>query len=139
MHNIFATSVWLYLGDALFVTFLIIGTASAIGRTALILKRTLTLSIPQHAIKPLITFQIVWLTTGLILFKAIILMGGPGWSHNVGTGNHGSVQFSTAGEAIAAITTAAGLYLTIKNLTRLGIVTLRPRSGACAPSIKGAE
>jgi hypothetical protein len=110
MKNIFLSSAWLYLGDVSMVALLIWGVCF----TALMCARKIDLQLRMNfttsQVRKFCAFQIIWLLAGLVLFKLIILQGGPGFDHTVGTGNHGSVQFSTAGEAIAAILTLVGLY-----------------------------
>ena len=110
MNNIFASSIWLYLGDVLLVAYLLYGTADLIAQAAKRTGHTITTNLTSEQLRRIATFQILWLLTGLIAFKWIILQGGPGFTHTVGTGNHGSVQFSTAGEAAAAIVTLYGAY-----------------------------
>ena len=110
MKTIWATTIWLYLGDVCFVGLLIWGASWAAIRAATTTARQLKLRITYSQLQKFMTFQVVWLLLGLIGFKFIILQGGPGFTHTVGTGNHGSVQFSTAGEAVAAILTIAGLW-----------------------------
>jgi hypothetical protein len=110
MKTIWATSIWLYLGDVCFVGLLIWGTSWAAIRAAQRTSRMLRLNLSYTQLKHFMTFQVIWLLTGLIAFKFIILQGGPGFTHTVGTGANGSVQFSTAGETAAAALTAIGLW-----------------------------
>ena len=109
MNNIFASSIWLYLGDVLLVAYLIYGTIATIDRASQHRLHHLLPNLTTAQLRQIATFQVIWLFTGLVAFKWIILQGGPGFTHTVGTGNHGSFQFSTAGEIAAAITT---LYCT---------------------------
>ena len=109
MKSIFASSAWLYLGDAIMVASLIYGALALTTRIAEQTHRHVTTSITAKQLRNFARFQIAWLVTGLVGFKWVILQGGPGFTHTVGTGNHGSVQFSTAGELVAALVTLYGL------------------------------
>lgn len=110
MKTIWAQSIWLYLGDVIMVSLVVWGACWACIRTAQSGARALRLNLTYRQLQHFMAFQTIWLLAGLIGFKFIILQGGPGFNHLVGTGNHGSVQFSTAGEAIAAALTLIGLY-----------------------------
>jgi hypothetical protein len=106
MRSVFASSIWLYLGDVLFVSFLLVGTVSLAARLAR--RWACRLAVAPRQLRNFMLFQIVWLFLGLVLFKLIILQGGPGFTKAVGTGNNGSVQFSTIGECFAALVTGYG-------------------------------
>ena len=108
MNNIFASSIWLYLGDVLLVAYLIYGTIAITDHASQHRLHHLLPNLTAAQLRRIATFQIIWLFAGIVAFKWIILQGGPGFNHTVGTGNHGSVQFSTAGEIAAAITTLYG-------------------------------
>lgn len=110
MKNIFLSSAWLYLGDVSMVALLIWGVCFTTLQCAREIDLQLRLNFSANQVRKFCAFQIVWLIAGLVLFKLLVLQGGPGFSHLIGTGNHGSVQFSSAGEAIAAILTLVGLY-----------------------------
>jgi hypothetical protein len=109
MNSIWATSIWLYLGDVVFVAFVIWGTAEATIWAATRIGRELKLNLTYTQLRKFALFQIIWMLASLVLFKFIILQGGPHFNHLIGTGDHGSVQFSTLGEAFAAIATIVGL------------------------------
>lgn len=118
MNSIWATSIWLYLGDVVFVAFVIWGTLSAAVWACTRLARELKMTLSYNQLRRFAAFQIAWLFASLVLFKFIILQGGPGFNHLVGTGNHGSVQFSTIGEGFAAVVTLIGLARWVRFMAR---------------------
>jgi hypothetical protein len=118
MNSIWATSIWLYLGDVVFVAFVIWGSLETAIWAVKKMCRDLKMNLSYTQIKRFAIFQVVWLFASLLLFKFIILQGGPGFSHIVGTGNHGSVQVSTIGEGFAAIATIIGLIRWVRFVAR---------------------
>jgi hypothetical protein len=109
MNSVFATSIWLYVGDVIFVGAVLTGLATL---NLMIARRITTsplITISDRAANKVMIFLTAWLLAALILFKFIILQGGPTFTKLVATGNHGSVQFSTLGEIAAGIATGIGL------------------------------
>ena len=140
MKTTLGTTLWLYLGDSIFVGLLLLGTVSLINTIATRLHHSITFhALTTKQLRHAGYFLTVYMIATLACFKFIILMGGPGWNHTIGTGNHGSVQFSTLGEATAAIVTVLGLFRWGKLATAHGIANLgsrEPRQGATLPAAK---
>ncbi|MCU1362394.1 MAG: hypothetical protein JWM55_222 [Acidimicrobiaceae bacterium] len=107
---IWISSAELYLGDVILVSALVGGLIATIGLSVKHSRKFIILDIDTNHLKRFMYFQIGWLLAALVLFKFIVLQGGPGFTKSVLTGKHGSVQFSTAGEIAAAVVILVGLY-----------------------------
>lgn len=121
MKSIWYSTFTLYAGDSIMVAALIAGTIAAVGAWVRHTRRFLILDLPEESLRNFAFFQIIWLMTGLVLFKAVVIQGGPHIGRFLLTGDHGSVQFSTAGEAVAFALMLFGLY----RWGRWGVNTMR--------------
>jgi hypothetical protein len=66
-----------------------------------------------------VVLQWVWLCAALVLFKFVVLQGGPGFTKEVLTGAHGSVQFSTVAEVLALALCGIGAGRWARKASRL--------------------
>jgi hypothetical protein len=110
MKNIFASSYFLYLGDVMFIVLLTTGCGFAIGSIIRHSRRYVVLDLETRQLNKLMIWAVAVSFLNLVAFKFDIL-----WSHGqvsklILTGNHGSVQFSTAGEAAAFALCMYGAY-----------------------------
>ena len=125
MKSVFLSSIFLYLGDVMMVALLFAGTGFTVGAIIRHSRRFVVLDITERNLRQFAAFQIIWLSAGLILFKFVVLQGGIGIHKSILTGNHGSLQFSTAGEAAAALLALYGFYRITKSGTKHVRVTAR--------------
>lgn len=73
-------------------------------------RRWVIIDLTHQQLKHLAAFATVYLMAGLILFKFVVLQGGPGFTKAVLTGKHGSLQFSSAGEITIGALTLLGIW-----------------------------
>lgn len=126
MPNVWESSIWLYLGDTIMVAAALYGAAAAIGAAIRHSRGFLILDVTDKMLHRFAYFMVIWMASALILFKFIVLQGAPDFTKNVLTGNHGSVQFSTAGEAVAGVLTLFGLFKWAKWSARHLRLTQKP-------------
>lgn len=100
----------LYAGDSIMVAALIAGAITAVGAWVRHTRKFIVLDLPEESLRNFAFFQIIWLMCGLVLFKAIVIQGGPHIGRFLLTGPHGSVQFSTCGEVVAFALMIYGFY-----------------------------
>lgn len=117
MSNIFMSSFVLYLGDSMMVLLLITGTWFATLSAIKLTHRFVIIDISERTLKLGALFAIAITMANLIAFKFLLLSSGPNYKA-LGTGNHGSVQFSTAGECVAGLLMIFGIYGWCRTITR---------------------
>jgi Ca2+/H+ antiporter len=110
MKSIFASSYFLYLGDVMFVTLLTFGVGFCIGALIRRSRRYMILDLDAKQLNRLVAWAIAVSFINLIAFKLDILASGGQVNKLILTGNHGSVQFSTAGEFAAFALCGYGAY-----------------------------
>ncbi len=104
--NVWLSSLFLYTGDVFIVALTIAGACFCIGALIKRTHRYAIIDIDLRHLRIFAAFQVAWLACGLILFKFVGLQ----LAKASFTGNTGSVQFSTAGETVAAALGLYGLY-----------------------------
>jgi hypothetical protein len=118
MKSIFASSIFLYLGDVMFVSLLLAGTGFAIGSFIRKSRRYVVLDLETKQLNKFIAWTIIVSFINLVIFKFDILWSGGQVNKLILTGNHGSVQFSTMGEAAALLLSAYGAYRWVRAARR---------------------
>jgi hypothetical protein len=110
MKSIFASSFFLYLGDVEFIAMLLAGTGFAIGSLIRRSRRYIVLDLETKQLIRFIIWALAVSFINLVIFKFDVLWSGGQVNKLLLTGNHGSIQFSTAGEAAAFALCLYGLY-----------------------------
>jgi hypothetical protein len=121
VKSIWYSTFTLYAGDSIMVAMLLAGAIEAVGTWVRHTRKFIVLDLPEESLRNFCFFQIMWLMCGLVLFKAVVIQGGPHIGRFLLTGAHGSDQFSTAGEAVGFAIMLYGLY----RWCHWGIKTLR--------------
>ena len=111
MHSVFLSSTFLYGSDAMLVFLFLTGCSATLATIARRTHHAITINLTTTHLRHAARFLVLWLAAGLVLFKFIVLQGGPGIAvHHILTGNHGSDQFSTTAEALGGLLCLIGAY-----------------------------